>query len=263
MDRNGPTYIVLFAAAVCLVCSAFVSTAAVSLKERQEVNKKLDQQLKVLNVTGIIKEGEKADRATIVAKYEKHITPKVIDLETGKLVPDADPTTVDVKKALGDPALSVAMDSPEAKAAQVPRKPKQGLIYEVDLDGDKAMDLLVLPIFGKGLWSTLWGFLALEKDGNTIKGITYYEHGETPGLGGEVDNPMWKAKWVGRKVYDGSKVAIGVKKGAAGTVAADPYHVDGLSGATLTSNGVTNMLKLWFGEAGYGPFLKKLRGGAS
>ncbi len=261
MDRNGPTYIVLFAVAVCLVCSLFVSTAAVALKERQEINKELDQQLKVLNVTGIIKEGEAAERTAIVEKFKAHVTPRIIDLAQGAAV-DTDPATVNVRKALSDPALRTKLDR---NSAQVPYAPKLAKVYEIDLDGDKRMDLLVLPIFGKGLWSTLWGFLAVERDGNTIKGITYYEHGETPGLGGEVDNARWKGLWPGRKVYDAQgEVAIAVKKGQAGTVADDPHHVDGLSGATITSQGVTHMLELWLGPKGYGPYLKTLqKGGAS
>jgi Na+-transporting NADH:ubiquinone oxidoreductase subunit C len=119
--------------------------------------------------------------------------------------------------------------------------------------------MLVLPIQGLGLWSTLYGFLAIDADGNTIRGITYYQHAETPGLGGEVDNPRWKSLWPGRKIYDDGEPAIQVIKGAAGPPAQDPYRVDGLSGATLTSNGVTFMLEFWLGPNGFGPYLDRLR----
>ncbi|MCB9478432.1 MAG: NADH:ubiquinone reductase (Na(+)-transporting) subunit C, partial [Deltaproteobacteria bacterium] len=108
---------------------------------------------------------------------------------------------------------------------------------------------------GKGLWSTLWGFISIGDDYQTIQGITYYSHGETPGLGGEVDNPIWKAKWEGKQAYKDGEVAIHVVKGEAH----DNYSVDGLSGATMTSNGVTNMLKLWLGDMGYGKYLTRLR----
>ena len=138
------------------------------------------------------------------------------------------------------------------------RVPKNALVYEVLKDGQ--VDEIILPIEGKGLWSVLYGYIALAPDGNSVRGITFYEHGETPGLGGEVDNPRWKALWPGRKVYDErGRVQIMVKKGPAGPAESDPHHVDGLSGATLTSRGVTNMLRFWLGEQGFGTFLDHYR----
>ena len=126
-------------------------------------------------------------------------------------------------------------------------------------DGDEIAGVVV-PIEGYGLWSTLYGYLALETDGRTVRGITYYSHGETAGLGGEVDNPRWKAKWPGRLAFgaDG-KPALRVKKGPAGDPESDPYQVDGLSGATITSNGVTNMLSFWLGREGFGPYIAKFK----
>ena len=119
---------------------------------------------------------------------------------------------------------------------------------------------MVLPIRGYGLWSTLWGFVAIDaqslKKGPgyvTITGLKYYEQKETPGLGGEVDNPNWRAKWPGKHVYDSNwNVQIEVTKGGSH----GEYEVDALSGATITSNGVTNMMQFWFGEDGFRPFLK-------
>jgi Na+-transporting NADH:ubiquinone oxidoreductase subunit C len=113
-----------------------------------------------------------------------------------------------------------------------------------------------LPIEGYGLWGFLYGFIAMEADGETIAGITFYLHMETPGLGGEVDNPTWKGLWRGKKAFRPSsdEVAIAVIKNAS-----DEYGVDALSGATITSRGVTNMLTFWFGEHGFGPFLAKVR----
>ena len=124
------------------------------------------------------------------------------------------------------------------------------------------LDKIILPIRGYGLWSTLYGFMALESDGNTIAGLGFYEHGETPGLGGEVDNPRWKSIWPGKLVYQGNDVAIEVLKGA---VRADSdqaqWQVDGLSGATLTTKGVDNLVKYWLGEQGFKPLLDNLRQG--
>ena len=111
----------------------------------------------------------------------------------------------------------------------------------------------------------LYGFLVLEGDASTVVGLSYYDQKETPGLGGEVDNPKWKALWPGKQVYDqDGKVSIDIVKG--GVDPASPlarHQVDALSGATLTSNGVENMLHFWLGEHGFGPYLSKIRGGQS
>jgi Na+-transporting NADH:ubiquinone oxidoreductase subunit C len=127
-------------------------------------------------------------------------------------------------------------------------------------DGDKVIQL-ILPVNGYGLWSTLYGFLAVEADGQTIVGLSYYEHAETPGLGGEVDNPKWKKLWSGKKVYDtDGNVAIEVVKGSVVRGSrGEEYKVDGLAGATLTSRGVSNMLQYWMGEEGYQKYLTKIQ----
>ena len=100
----------------------------------------------------------------------------------------------------------------------------------------------------------MYGFLALDADGNTIRELIYYQHKETPGLGGEVQNPAWQALWNGKKLFNNGEVAIQVKK-QAGTQ--NPYAVDALSGATLTSNGVQNTLSYWLGDNGFGPYLQR------
>ncbi len=251
--QHSVRYIVMFAAAVCVICSIFVSSAAVLLKDRQEANKVLDRQSKVLAVSGLMKPDEEHTPAEITKLFEDNIRASVIELETGKLAKDIDPKTFDQKAAQSDPARSEK--APE-NAAKVQRLPKHALVYEVMKDG-KA-DGVIFPVEGKGLWSTLYGFLALESDLQTIRGITFYQHGETPGLGGEVDNPRWKSLWPGRKAFDDKgEPKIAVKKGQAGPVDQDPYHVDGLSGATITSRGVTHLVQFWLGENGFGPFLKK------
>jgi Na+-transporting NADH:ubiquinone oxidoreductase subunit C len=138
--------------------------------------------------------------------------------------------------------------------------PENILVDEVR-DDSGALEMVILPIWGKGLWSTLYGFLALDSDLRTISGITFYDHKETPGLGGEVDNPRWKSLWRGRQAFDETgEVAIEVIKGRAGPPDEDPYLVDGLTGATITSRGVGNFVQFWLGEAGYGPYLDRLRG---
>ena len=266
MNKSSVGYILGFCVAVCLVCAVVVSLSAVGLKDKQEENKRIDRQKKVLVVAGLLEEGSQASAAEISALFKKRIKAVMIDLKTGKVDVEATKTVADYDqiKASKDPALSSAVDK---NLAGVPRVPKHAVVFLVsktDLAEGANVDdpdQYILPVEGKGLWSTLYGYVSLGKDLNEIKGLTFYQHAETPGLGGEVDNPSWKAKWPGRKAYspDG-KIAIKVKKGNAGSPAEDPHQVDGLSGATITSNGVTYLLKFWLGENGFGPYIENLKG---
>lgn len=252
MQRSA-SYSILFAAAVCLVCAVFVSSAAVSLRDRQDRNAYLDKQQNVLIAAGLAKDGEHLTPAEITKRFAP-IQSVVIDLATGKELPDVDPQTFDPKKVVADPKTS--RPAPTNRAG-IQTLPTQALVYRMEENGK--LKLLILPIEGKGLWSTLYGFLALDADLETIAGITFYEHKETPGLGGEVDNPKWKALWPGRRAFgDDMQPKIHVIRGKAGPPSEDPYSVDGLSGATMTSRGVTNLVQFWLGEHGFGPYLKTL-----
>jgi Na+-transporting NADH:ubiquinone oxidoreductase subunit C len=157
------------------------------------------------------------------------------------------------------PDLSTRID-PDDDIADIKRKPKYMVIYEV-LEGDR-IDKYILPIYGKGLWSTLYGFIALDSDLQTIKGLTFYEHGETPGLGGEVDNPRWKEQWKGKQAFDDEgKITIEVIKGIVDRSSPESkYQIDGLSGSTITTRGVDYLVKFWLGDQGYGPFFANQKG---
>jgi len=253
--QHSNAYIIGFAAAVCAVCGFFVAFSAVALKDIQARNVLMDRQKNVLSVAGLISPDDKLSSEQLTALFDESIRAKVIDLETGQENSSIDPESFDQQRASKDPNISkVAPDNP----AKVLRLPNQALVYEVLENGEVVT--LILPIEGMGLWSTLYGYLALAEDARTIRGVTYYQHGETAGLGGEVDNPNWKAKWVGRKAFDDrGRTKIHVKKGAAGPAESDPYAMDGLAGATLTSRGVTNMLRFWLGDDGFAPFLENYR----
>lgn len=253
--QGSTLYNLWFATAICVVCAIVVSSSAVSLKDRQEVNANLDKHRNVLVAAGLAEEGEELSRDEIEERFS-HIRRVVVELETGQAAPDIDPDAFDYRKEAADPATS--QRAPE-NASRVQRLANHNLVYLVQ-DESGTLQTLVLPVEGYGLWGTLYGFLALDADLETIKGITFYEHKETPGLGGEVDNPRWKALWKGRRAFDEDlNPSIAVIKGSAGPPSQDPYHVDGLSGATMTSRGVTNLLHFWLGENGFGPFLEQLR----
>ena len=190
-------YILGFATAVCVVCGILVSSSAVSLKDLQEANAELEKMTNVLFAAGLAGPNERLDAQAVEDRFAV-VEALVIRLETGEVVESADPDSFDQQKAKRDPSRS---DLAPANNAGIKRLPQEALVYRVfDEQGDP--DLYVFPIEGLGLWSTLYGFIALSADLETIRGLTYYQHGETPGLGGEVDNADWKALWRGRRVFD-------------------------------------------------------------
>ena len=243
---------------VCLVCSVFVAGAAVALRPTQEANRQLDKQRSILAIAGLGKEGSSAREVRDL--YAQRITARVVDLETGTFTDELDPATFDPLAAAKDPKLSSALPG-QQDIASIKRRERYSTVYMVESDGE--LQTLVLPVRGYGLWSTLHGFVAVKGDLNTVAGFGFYQHGETPGLGGEVDNPKWKSLWLGKSLFDeNGKLAVQIVKGNVDAQSPKAIHqVDGLAGATLTSNGVNNLLNFWLGENGFGSFIAKLRAG--
>lgn len=249
----------LVAILLCLVCSIIVAGAAVGLKDRQIENKQLDKNKNILAAAGLLVEGKS------IKEQFKQITTRIVNLETSTYATDAElaeikaagynPKAFDQRKSSKDPAFSDKLDA-DKDIASIKRLENFAAIYTVEKDGK--VETMVLPVHGYGLWSTLYGFVALEGDLETIVGLGFYSHAETPGLGGEVDNPSWKAKWVGKKLYNAKgELAIKVIKGKSAP--GDLNSVDGLSGATLTSRGVSNLVQFWLGDDAFGDFLQKAR----
>ncbi|EIT7123007.1 Na(+)-translocating NADH-quinone reductase subunit C [Vibrio parahaemolyticus] len=239
-----------------LVCSIIVSTAAVGLRDKQKANAVLDKQSKIVEVAGIEANGKKVPEL-----YAEYIEPRLVDFATGEFVEEAadgsKAANYDQRKAAKDNATSIKLTAEQDKA-KIIRRANTGIVYLVK-NGDD-VSKVIIPVHGNGLWSMMYAFVAVETDGNTVSGITYYEQGETPGLGGEVENPSWRAQWVGKKLFDENhKPAIKVVKG--GAPAGSEHGVDGLSGATLTGNGVQGTFDFWLGDMGFGPFLAKVRDG--
>ncbi len=253
MSSNKETFgkTVGFVFIICLVCAALVSISAVGLKPLQTANKLLDKQTKILETAGLLElAGE-----DIVGTYNQRVDAKMIDLASGKVV-EGDVNTFEERADARDQAKSF---KPENDIAGLNRVAKKAVVYLVK-DEQGKVTTIVLPIVGSGLWNLMYGFVGLEADMNTVKSVIYSDHSETPGLGAEVLNPNWKALWPGKKMFDEqNNVAIKIVKG--GAKAGDVHGVDGLSGATLTSNGVENTLHFWLGEEGYGPFITNYRAG--
>ncbi|MGJ8675506.1 MAG: Na(+)-translocating NADH-quinone reductase subunit C, partial [Pseudoalteromonas sp.] len=212
----------------------------------QQANKNKDIQSNILAAAGIDKVENVSD--TFNAKIEA----RVVNMTTGEFV-DTDPTIFDFEKSKYDAALSVSLQEKGVKdIAGIQRVTKESPVY-ISKKEDGSIDAIILPIQGYGLWGLMYGFISLESDGETVKNIIFYKHNETPGLGGEIQNPQWTATWQGKEL------PIQIVKGTAGD---NEHKIDGLSGATLTSNGVEHAVDFWTGENGFGPFLAKVRKGA-
>ena len=258
--RDSPRYTILFAAAVSVACAALVAAAAVSLRERQEANAERYKQKNVLFAAALARPDEGLSEEEVARRFAERITVRAVDLATGELVPEdkLDLRTYDARKARNDPKLSRPAPPNEARVARLP-------IYQtvyVVKGTHVGVEQVVLPIEGMGMWGMCYGFLALDRDGNTVRGLTFYEQKETPGLGGEISSPRWQALWVGRKAYDPSwEPRLTVIKGRAGPPEQDPHKVDGLSGATITSIGVAHLVRFWLSKDGFAPYLARLREG--
>lgn len=251
-ESTSKTLLVAFS--LSLVCAVFVSAAAVMLKPVQEVNQALDRKRNILAAAGMLEEGRS------VEEQFSQISTRIVDLRTGRFSDAEDPQKYDQRRAAKSPSQSEKL-SEEQDVAKIGRREHFSVVYVVENDTG-GIDKVILPVRGYGLWSTLYGFIAVEADANTIAGLGFYQHGETPGLGGEVDNPRWIAFWPGKEVYRDGDVAVSLIKGSVDPASANaPWQVDGLAGATLTSKGVTNLLHFWLGENGFQPFLNNLRNG--
>jgi Na+-transporting NADH:ubiquinone oxidoreductase subunit C len=241
------------ALALCLVCAVLVSLATVALRPLQAHNKALDMKKNILDVAGLLQDSTDIDQA-----FKDRIESKIVDLKTGEYVDNINADEYDQRKAAKDPELNEVIP-PEKDIASIRLKAKYAKVYLVK-NGDQ-LQSIILPINGYGLWSTMYGFLSLEADAQTVQSINLYDQAETPGLGGEVVNPNWRALWKGKKVYsDKGEVSLTLVKGGVDESRADAvYKVDGLAGATLTSRGVSNTIQYWMGNEGFAAYLNKLK----
>lgn len=232
--------------AVCLVCSIVVSGAAVGLRSLQQTNAALDKKSNILNAAGLYEMG--MSNSAIESTYSERVESRYVNLDSGQFV-EAPKPDYDMYKAAKETEYSTKVTNSNVGFQ---RRPDVASVYLVrDAQGD--VSRIILPVHGSGLWDLMYGFLALDADGKTVRELIYYQQKETPGLGGEVQNPSWQEKWDGKEIYENGEVAIRVVKNANPS---NPHTIDALSGATLTSNGVENTIRYWVGEQGFGQFLK-------
>ena len=242
----------IVAVSLCLVCSALISFSAVELRDLQEANKTLDKQSKILSAAGLL------DESTDITEQFKSIDARIVDLDTGLFDTSIKLADYDEGSFSRNPSTSIELSSENDVALIKRRENFQTVYLHYEQNG---LNAIILPVRGYGLWGTMKGYLALEPDLQTIIGLEFFEHIETPGLGGEIVNPRWKAIWKGKEIFSESgEVLISVIKGSVDKSSKNSkYQVDGLSGATITSNGVTNLLSFWLGDMGYGPLIYQLK----
>ncbi len=197
MKVDSPAYTLAFATVVCVVCALFVSAASVLLKDRQEINSLLYLRKNVLQAAGLTRPGERISTEQALELFNRRIQPRLVDLGSGEYVTGVDVESYQQRAARSDPESSRPVGDNPAGVRRIPHLAK---VYLVEDQGEVSQ--VVIPVEGLGLYGTLYGFLALERDTRTIAGIAFYENRETPGLGGEVDNPRWRARWPGRQAFD-------------------------------------------------------------
>jgi len=248
-DVERPAAMLLVAATVCLVCSLVVSAAAVLLRPRQLANQARERTQKVADILAGV-----PGMADLVGGMDvAGLDVRVVELSTGAYADAMDAGAYDQRTAAADPARSVALPA-ERDLAGLGRRARWATVYLARAP-DGSVGLVILPVHGQGFASMLYGYLALDGDGVTVRGLSFYEQGETPGLGAEVASPEWLAAWRGKRVRDASgRIVVRVATGAA----VSEYEVDGIAGATWTGKGVTSLLRFWLGADGFGPFLERL-----
>lgn len=255
-SRDSVKNTLTVAIGLSLVCSILVASTAIVLKPVQLKNEELFRQRIILEVAGLMQ----ADAD--IEELFGNIEPRMVELASGSYVDAPDPRSFDAAVAAKDAELGVVIP-PDLDLGTIRRRAIYSPVYLVRDGGD--IEQVILPVYGSGLWSTMYGYLALASDGRTVTGLRFYSHAETPGLGDQIDKPAWREQWVGKTVHgpDGMP-RIEVIRGFVQTDGTPEqqseakYQVDGLSGATLTGRGITNLVHYWTGPHGFGPYLNKI-----
>jgi Na+-transporting NADH:ubiquinone oxidoreductase subunit C len=257
MNKDSPQRALLVVLLTALVCSSLVSAAVVVLRPIQLNNQMLDRSRNIMQLTGLLPTDQAIEDDDMLALY-KSLDLRIIDIDAAGYDGEIDPATFDKRQAQNDPERSVVIPAGQDQA-NLGRRSRFAPVYMVwNEDG---LDRVILPVRGSGMWSMLYGYIALQPDLNTISGMIFYEQNETPGLGDQITHAHWLGQWQGRQVYDyqgNPRFRINEGMVEPGSATAE-YEVDALTGATVTADAVTNMMHYWFGPHGYQPFLLAMR----
>lgn len=258
MNKDSPVKAFLVVLVTALVCSSLVSGAVVILRPIQLNNQMVERSRNIIKLTGLVEQGVTPSDEDMLEIY-REMDVRILDIDQAVFNEDLDPLSFDQRRAVNNPEFGVDIPTDQDLAA-LGRRSRYAPIYMV-LKDDGQLDRLILPVHGTGMWSAIYGYIALESDLNTIAAATFYEQNETPGLGDQIMRPEWQAQWVGRRIYD----EVGDLRFAVNHGKVEPgsstwlYEVDGLTGATVTGDAVTAMIHYWFGPDGYRDFLDALK----
>ena len=245
MKKQSNLYIIVYATVMVVLVAAVLAYTAIKLQPLQQANVAIEKMGAILSSIG---KGDGADKAPegkeayIRAQYDKYIV-------DGYLVDAGGEKTAD-----STPEKTFASLDDLAAVYSAPEEQKELPVFE-SRDGDAVR--YIIPIIGKGLWGPVWGYIALDDDMNTVYGAKFDHQGETPGLGAEISLPVFGEQFVNKTILEGGKfVSVALTKGA-GSSAGNPHAVDAISGGTLTSNGVSDMIRDCLKQ--YVPFFDKKR----
>ena len=249
-SRDSVSNTLIVSIGLSLIASVLVASTAIVLKPVQVQNEERYRRQIILDVAGLYVPGES------IEEQFRQIETRMVDLESGDVTDEVTADGFDPIAAAKDPRTGVDIPG-ELDLANIRQRARYSPVYFVRA-GDEVTQI-ILPVYGSGLWSTMYGFLAVAPDGNTIEGLRFYEHAETPGLGDQIDKPDWRAQWSGKEIYGaGGAPRIEVVRGRVDPASPNVVHqVDGLAGATLTGRGITALVRYWTGPHGFGPFLSK------
>ena len=236
MDKNSKGFTFLFSTIMVVVVAVLLSLAAIGLGPYQAQNVKLEKMQNILGSIGITSKPKEAEKL-----FNQYVREQVVLNNKGqKITNDISAFDIDLKKELD-----------KARAGKTDKQLFPLFIFEKEKN-----TYYVIPVRGKGLWGPIWGYLALEGDMNTVYGASFGHKGETPGLGAEIETEIFQKQFVGKKILDESGRFVSVKVIKGGAAPDDLHGVDAVSGGTITSNGVTEMLSRTVSS--YIPYFKTL-----
>jgi len=217
MNKNSNAYTFLFAIVLVVFVAAILAVASEGTKEKRANNVKLEKMQNILSTIGVDVSREEAGKI-----FKNYVKEELSLKEDGSVDSNVKAFKIDLKNEIKKPS-----------------KEQRYPIYVAQKDGKK---FYIIPLYGAGLWDAIWGYISLTDDENTVFGASFDHKGETPGLGAEINQSWFEDQFKGEQIMEGSKfVSVKVVKG--GTPASNKHGVDAISGGTLTSNGVTNMIQ--------------------
>lgn len=257
-SRESVGRVLLVAFAVALFCSLLVSSAVYWLRPLQSAFQASARNQAILVAAGVFAPGDAPSERDVLAQALR-IEARLADLDSGELLAtdSAAAAAFDYRAAIDDPSQQATI-APAEDTAGLGTRPRTMPVYLIR-DGAR-IERVVVPVYGRGMWSVIHGYIGLESDLNTIAGVTFYDHGETPGIGDRIAAPEWLRNWRGKTVYapDGSVTfRIGGQGGDAST------RVDSITGATVTTTAVDRFVRFWLGAEGFGKVFDSLRDAAS